>query len=328
MFVFFLCLTLLKLFIKMIQPSYLKKGDKIAIVAPAKRMLKGELDEAIALINSWEFEAVLGQNIYESFNLGYAYAGTDAQRATDFQWALDDPEIKAIWCARGGYGSVKIIDLLNFEQFKINPKWIIGYSDITVFHNHINALGYQTIHGVTAKKLANVTYHSDSYPSLYRALVGERTNYHIETSNSFNKIGEAEGELIGGNLSIVYSLLGSNSAIQPKDKILFLEDWFENWYAVDRMLMNLKRNGIFDQISGLILGSFTHMDTEEENKENYNHSYDPKTYEVIYELVKEYQIPIVFEFPAGHTGHNLALKMGEKLHLKVDTNSVNLQFNY
>lgn len=310
------------------QPSYLQKGDKIAIVAPAKRMLDGELDEAIQLIKEWGFEPVFGKNIYQFYDLGYAYAGTDKQRAEDFQWALDNPEIKAVWCARGGYGSVKIIDLLDFKMFEKNPKWIIGYSDITVFHNHINKLGYQTIHGVTAKKLAGVEYHLDSYPSLYRALTGDKINYQIATSHSFNKIGEAEGELIGGNLSIVYSLLGSNSAIQPNGKILFLEDWFENWYAVDRMLMNLKRNGIFEQIAGLVLGSFTHMDTEDENAENYNHPYDPKTYEVINEIVKEYKIPIAFQFPAGHTGHNLALKMGEKVHLKVDTNSVNLQFNY
>ncbi|MBS7332004.1 MAG: LD-carboxypeptidase [Weeksellaceae bacterium] len=312
----------------MIQPSYLQKGDKIALVAPAKRILDGELEEAIQLIQDWGFQPVLGNNIYKQYDLGYVFAGTDEQRAEDFQWALDNPEIKAIWCARGGYGSVKIIDRLDFEYFKTNPKWIIGYSDITVLHNHINSLGYQTIHGVTAKKLVDVEYHSDSYPSLFRALTGENINYTISNTNQYNKCGEIEGELVGGNLSIVYSLLGSQSALQPKNKILFLEDWFENWYAVDRMLMNLKRNGIFDQISGLILGSFTHMDTEDENEENYNHPYDPKTYEVIREIVKDYQIPIAFGFPAGHTGHNLALKMGEKVHLKVDTNSVNLQFNY
>ena len=312
----------------MIQPPYLKQGDKIALVAPAKRILDGELEEAIQLIQDWGFQPVLGNNIYKQYDLGYVFAGKDEERAADFQWALDDPEIKAIWCARGGYGSVKIIDLLNFETFSNNPKWVIGYSDITVFHNHINRLGFQTIHGVTAKKLVDVEYDSDSYPSLYRALTGGNTNYSISTSHSFNNLGEAEGELVGGNLSIVYSLLGSESAIQPDGKILFLEDWFENWYAVDRMMMNIKRNGIFDKISGLILGSFTHMDTEEENQENYNHHYDPKTYEVIYELVKQYQIPIAFGFPAGHTGHNLALKMGEKVHIKVDTKSVNLQFNY
>ena len=308
----------------MIKPAYLKQGDKIALVAPAKRMLEGELDEAIALVNSWGFEAVLGKNIYNEYDLGYLYAGTDEERAADFQWALDDESIKAIWCARGGYGSVKIIDLLDFTKFKQNPKWIIGYSDITVFHNHVNRLGFETIHGVTAKKLANTIYHPDSYPSLHDLLVGNEMNYSFQNIHRYNKIGEAEGELIGGNLSIVYSLLGSESAIQPEGKILFLEDWFENWYAVDRMLMNLKRNKIFDKIAGLILGSFTHMDTEEENPENYNQPYDPKTYEVIHQLTVQYQIPIAYQFPAGHTGYNLSLKMGSKVQLKVDTNSVNL----
>ena len=308
----------------MIKPAYLKKGDKIALIAPAKRMLEGELDEAIALINTWGFEAVLGKNIYNEYDLGYLYAGTDEERAADFQWALDDESIKAIWCARGGYGSVKIIDLLDFTKFKQSPKWIIGYSDITVFHNHINRLGFETIHGVTAKKLANTLYHEDSYPSLQQILVGNKMNYSFQNTFPYNKIGDAEGELIGGNLSIVYSLLGSESAIQPEGKILFLEDWFENWYAVDRMLMNLKRNKIFDKITGLILGSFTHMDTEEENAKNYNHAYDPKTYEVIHQLTAQYQIPIAYQFPAGHTGYNLSLKMGSKVQLKVDTNSVNL----
>lgn len=308
----------------MIQPPDLKKGDKIAIVAPAKRMLKGELDEAIQLVHEWGFQAVLGKNIYKQYDLGYLYAGTDEERAADFQWALDDPEIKAIWCARGGYGCVKIIDLLDFTLFQSQPKWIIGYSDITVFHNHVNNLGYQTIHGVTAKKLAEVTYHQDSYPSLNNALVGKSVKYEIPSTNPFNQLGEVEGELIGGNLSIIYSLLGSKSAIQPQGKILFLEDWFENWYAVDRMLMNLKRNGVFDQINGLVLGSFTHMDTEEENAENYDHPFDPKTYEVIHAITKTLNIPIGYGFPAGHTGYNLALKMGEKVKLKVDSKSVNL----
>lgn len=308
----------------MIQPPYLKKGDKIAIVAPAKRIIEGELDEAIALVKDWGFEPILGKNIYQSYDFGYLYAGTDEERAEDFQWALNDPEIKAIWCARGGYGCVKIIDLLDFIAFKKNPKWIIGYSDITVFHNHVNKLGYQTIHGVTAKKLMNVEYHSDSYPSLYRILIGEEMNYSFKNEFIFNQQGEVEAELVGGNLSMVYSLLGSQSAINAKDKILFLEDWFENWYAVDRMLMNLERNNIFSQIKGLILGSFTHMDTEEENAENYNNPYDPKTYQIIHQLTKKYQIPIVYQFPAGHTGHNLSLKMGANVRLKVDANSVNL----
>lgn len=308
----------------MITPAYLKQGDKIALVAPAKRMLPGELEEAIALIENWGFVPVLGENIYKEYDLGYLYAGTDEERASDFQWALDDESIRAIWCARGGYGSVKIIDLLDFTQFKQNPKWLIGYSDITVFHNHVNRLGFETIHGVTAKKLANTIYHETSYPSLYDLLVGKEMNYSFQNTFPYNKKGEAEGELIGGNLSIVYSLLGSDSAINPEGKILFLEDWFENWYAVDRMLMNLKRNHIFDKISGLILGSFTHMDTEEENTESYNTPYDTKTYEIIHQLTAGYHIPIAYQFPAGHTGYNLSLKMGGKVQLKVDSNSVNL----
>ena len=310
----------------MIQPDFLKEGDKIAIVAPAKRMLKGELDEAIELIKSWKLVPVLGKNIYEEFDFGYRYAGTDEIRAEDFQWALDDASIKAIWCARGGYGSVKIIDELDITLFKKSPKWIIGYSDITVFHNHFNRLGYQTIHGVTAKKLANTDYHPTSYQSIYDTLFGKEIQYEIE-SHPYNQLGEVEGELVGGNLSIVYSLLGSESAIEnPSDKILFLEDWFENWYAVDRMLMNLKRNKILNEVKGIILGSFTHMDTEEENATYYNDSFDPKTYEVINSFTKDLGIPVAFGFPAGHTGHNVALKMGVNVSLNVTSNNVTLQY--
>ena len=308
----------------MIQPDFLKEGDKIAIVAPAKRMLQGELEEAIDLIKSWKLIPVLGKNIYAEYDFGYKYAGTDEIRTEDFQWALDDSEIKAIWCARGGYGSVKIIDELDLTNFKKSPKWIIGYSDITVFHNHFNRLGFQTIHGVTAKKLANTEYHPTSYQSVYEALFGHEINYEIQ-SHAYNNLGEAKGELIGGNLSIVYSLLGSESAItNPSDKILFLEDWFENWYAVDRMLMNLKRNGILTHVKGIILGNFTHMDTEEENADNYNHPFDPKTFEVIHSFTKKLNIPVAFGFPAGHTGHNVALKMGAKVQLNVTSNNVTL----
>ncbi len=310
----------------MIQPNFLKEGDKIAIVAPAKQMLFGELDEAIDLIKSWKLIPVLGKNIYAEYDFGYKYAGTDEIRTEDFQWALDDSEIKAIWCARGGYGSVKIIDELDLTNFKKSPKWIIGYSDITVFHNHFNRLGFQTIHGVTAKKLANTEYHPTSYQSVYEALFGKEINYEIQ-SHAYNNLGKTEGELIGGNLSIVYSLLGSESAItNPSDKILFLEDWFENWYAVDRMMMNLKRNNILNQVKGIILGNFTHMDTEDENKENYNHPFDSTTYEVIHSFTKDLNIPIAFNFPSGHTGHNVALKMGAKVRLNITSNSVNLYF--
>jgi len=311
----------------MIQPNFLKEGDKIAIVAPAKRMLQGELEEAIDLIKSWKLTPVLGENVYAEFDLGYHYAGTDELRTEDFQWALDNDDIKAIWCARGGYGSVKIIDSLNIDKFRENPKWIIGYSDITVFHNHFNRLGFQTLHGVTAKKLADTIYHPSSYQSVYDVLFGNKIEYHIKDSHRFNQLGEVEGELVGGNLSIVYSLLGSESAINnPQNKILFLEDWFENWYAVDRMMMNLKRNNILNQVKGIILGNFTHMDTEEENADNYNHPFDPKTFEVIHSFTKNLNIPVAFGFPAGHTGHNVALKMGAKVRLNITSNSVNLYF--
>lgn len=306
------------------KPSDLKTGDKIVIVAPAKRILKGELEEGITLIKAWGFEPILSPNMYKTHHFGYAYAGTDSERIDDFQWAVDHPEAKAIWCARGGYGSVKIIDHIDFSNFVNHPKWIIGYSDITVFHAQLNHLRIQSLHAVTLKKLANVSYHEDSYESLRLSLIGEPINYQI-SAHPLNRTGVAEGELIGGNLSMIYSLLGSETSFNPKGKILFIEDWCENWYAIDRMLMNLKRNGYFNQIAGLILGSFTHIDTEEENSTDYNHPFDPMTYTIIDQFTEHLSVPVAFQFPSGHIGHNLCLKMGEKVILNVSANSVNLQ---
>ncbi|WP_395093996.1 LD-carboxypeptidase [Vaginella massiliensis] len=307
-----------------IRPDYLQSGDKIAIVAPAKRILPHELDEEIELIQSWGLEVVLGKNLYHSHYFGYAYAGTLEDRLADFQQALDNPSVKAIWCARGGYGAIQLIDELDFGAFMQHPKWIIGYSDITVFHAKLHQLGYQSIHGVVVKKL-NLPYHPESYRSVKQLLFNQSFTYDIPLHPQ-NKTGQAEGILIGGNLSIVYSLLGSPTSINPNDKILFLEDWYENWYHVDRMMTSLKRAEILPKINGLILGSFTFMDVEEENTAHYTNPFDPTTYQIIHHHLAPYNIPVCFQFPAGHTGHNIAMKFGEKVKLSIQSNSVTLQY--
>ncbi len=309
----------------MIQPDYLQKGDSILILAPAKRILPNELDEEIQMIKSWGLEIILSKNLYNSYNFGYAYSGTIEERLEDFQEALNHSTIKAIWCARGGYGSIQLIDQLDYSQFIQSPKWIIGYSDITVFHTKIYQLGIQSLHGMVVKKLKNTNYHSDSYESVKALLFNENFQYQIPI-NTLNKNGVAQGNLIGGNLSIIYSLLGSETALNGENTILFLEDWYENWYHLDRMLMSLKRAGILSKIKGLILGNFTFMDTEEENKENYTNSFDPVSYQIIASHIKDLNIPVSFGFPAGHTGHNLAMKFGAKVELSIQSNSVNLTY--
>src|SRR5690606_3002362 len=241
----------------------------------------------------------------------------------DFQTSLDDAQIKAIWCARGGYGAVKLLDKLNWDKFRQNPKWIIGYSDITAVHNHVNNFGIETIHGITTKKL-NTNYTEASFSTLKKSLFGENLNYKIP-AHPLNQKGNAKGKLVGGNLSIIYSLAGSQSFIQGNDLILFIEDWNENWYHIDRMMMNLKRSGLLDKISGLIVGSFTKMDVETENPQ-FHSDFDETTYEVIQKIMHEYEIPIAYQFPAGHIGDNRALIFGREISLEINENSVILNF--
>lgn len=306
-----------------LKPEFLKSNNKIAVIAPSGRVFPEEIEDGLNLIKNWRLAPVLGKHLFEDHYNGYHFAGTDKQRIEDLQNALDNEEIKAIWCARGGYGAVKLLDKLNWDKFLINPKWIIGYSDITALHNHINNLGVETVHGITTKRL-NVNYNEETFLTLRKALSGNKLNYEIP-AHAFNKKGNAKGKLVGGNLSIIYSLAGSESFIKGEDLILFIEDWNENWYHVDRMMINLKRSGLLNRIKGMIVGSFTKMDIETENPE-FNLNYDQTTYQVIQKIMNEFEIPIAYQFPAGHTGDNRALIFGSQVTLEVKENSVNLNF--
>lgn len=305
------------------KPQFLKQNDKIAIVAPSGRIFPEEIEDGLDLINNWGYIPILGKNIFKDHYNGYHYAGTDEERISDFQNALNDDEIKAIWCARGGYGAVRLLDNLNWDKFFKNPKWIIGYSDITAIHNHVNNFGIESIHGITIKRL-NTEYNAETFNTLEKALFGKKLNYEI-SAHPLNQKGNAKGKLVGGNLSIIYSLAGSKSFINGDDLILFIEDWNENWYHVDRMMMNLKRSGLLNKIKGLIVGSFTKMDVEAENPE-FNSNYDQITYEIIQKIMNEYKIPIAYQFPAGHIGDNRALIFGRQVSLEVNENSVILNF--
>ena len=296
------------------QPEFLKKGDRVAIVCTARKFTREDAQPAIDLLESWELQAVLGNTIgLDNHQLG----GSDEERAADLQKMMDDPEIKAIWIARGGYGTVRIIDRIDFSNFIKNPKWMIGFSDITVLHSHLNTLGVQSIHGMMPFSVPTTA--EISKETLHNALFGKSTNYTISSSPQ-NKTGVGKGALVGGNLSIIYSLLGSKSSIDTKGKILFLEDLDEYLYHIDRMFYNLKRNGYFEHLNGLIIGGMTDM-----HDNSIPFGYDAQ--QIILEICKEYDFPICFDFPAGHLTENRALIFGKNVTLDVSKNNVTLNFD-
>ena len=297
----------------MITPPNLQKGDTIALLATARKNIDDNLKPAIDLLHSWGLEVVIGSTIGLDNN---QLAGTDKQRAADFQQQLDNPNIKAIWCVKGGYGTVRIIDLLDFTTFKKHPKWIVGFSDVTVLHNHLNTLGFKSIHGIMPITAPRAT--PQAIETLRMALFGEKLSYTVAPFTK-NKLGKASGELVGGNLSILYSLFGSPSAIDCSDKILFIEDLDEYLYHIDRMMMNLKRNGCLESIKGIIVGSMTKM------KDN-DIPWGKNAIEIIEDVTKKYNIPILYNFPAGHIQDNRALILGNKVTLDVQENGGTLVF--
>jgi muramoyltetrapeptide carboxypeptidase len=296
----------------MITPPYLKSGDKVAIVSSARKVSEEEMKPAAELLDSWGLKTVYGKNLFQSLN---QFAGSDEERASDFQSALDDDSIKAILFARGGYGTVRIIDKVNWERFKTNPKWLIGFSDVTVTHSHIHVhLGIETLHAPMAFNLAKSTLAVKK--KLKEILFGGKLEYEIVENiySDINRTGEASGELVGGNLSIIYSLLGSNSSIETTGKILFLEDLDEYLYHIDRMMYALKRAGKIYKLAGLIIGGMNDM---KDNKVRFNKTAE----EIISEAVAEYSYPVLYGFPAGHIRNNFPLIFGRKVSLVVNGDS-------
>jgi len=294
-------------------PPSLQKGDTIAILATARKNIDDNLKPAIDLLHSWGLEVVIGQSIGLDDN---QLAGTDAQRAEDLQQQLDNPNIKAIWCVRGGYGTVRIIDLLDFTKFKQNPKWIIGFSDVTVIHSYVNKLNIASLHAAMPVTVGRASV--ESVETLRQAIFGESLKYEISYSPA-NRLGIAKGEIVGGNLSILYSLMGSNAQIDCKGKILFIEDLDEYLYHVDRMMMSLKRCGCFDGLSGLIIGTMSKMrDNDIPWGKNAN--------QIIADVTKEYSFPILYNFPAGHFHDNRALIFGKQVSLELNATTSKVIF--
>lgn len=296
----------------MIQPSYLKKGDMVAIIATARKVSKEEIQPAITFFESYGLSVLLGKNLFETDN---QYAGSDKQRTEDLQWALNDKRIKAIIIARGGYGSVRLIENSDFEIFEKHPKWMVGYSDVTVLHNAIHNVGVATLH---ATMPLNFTKNEEATKSMIEALFGNLSDIKGETSD-LNKTGNAKGTLIGGNLSLIYSLSGTPFDIDTTDKILFLEDLDEYLYHIDRMMMQLKLSGKLKNLKGLVIGGMTDM------KDNAI-PFGKTAEEIILDAIKEYNYPVCFDFPSGHIDRNLALYLGKEIELNVSTEGASLKY--
>ncbi|MDN3723157.1 LD-carboxypeptidase [Aequorivita sp. SDUM287046] len=298
----------------MIAPEYLKKGDLVGVVSTARKISKEEIEGGLQLLEKWGLKYVLGKTIGAEEN---QFAGSDVVRAKDFQQMMDNPKIKAIWCAKGGYGTVRILDKLNFSAFKKTPKWVIGYSDVTALHSHIHTLEIETLHAQILQNLENKS--EETSASIKGILFGN--SYEIEVANNeiLNRPGTGKGHLVGGNLSLLYSLCGSNSAIKTDDKILFIEDLDEYLYHIDRMMMNLKRNGMLKNLAGLIVGGMTDM---HDSKIPFGKTAE----EIVFEIVSEYNYPVCFNFPAGHIDDNRALIFGRKIELDITENKIALSF--
>ncbi|MES2592904.1 MAG: LD-carboxypeptidase [Bacteroidota bacterium] len=293
------------------QPAFLKQSDTIGIIAPARKISREEIQPAVDILNSWGLQVVFGKNL---FNAEHQFSGTDNQRAEDLQSMLDNTSVKAIISARGGYGTMRIIDKINFTGFKNHPKWVIGYSDITALHSHIHSIGIETLH---ATMPINFTKNEEATETMRKALFGEQLSYEAHAF-PLNRQGHAEAELIGGNLSLLYALTGSKSEIDTRGKILFIEDLDEYLYHIDRMMLNLKRSGKLDHLAGLIVGGMTDM------KDNAI-PFGKNAEEIIADAVKEFNYPVCFNFPAGHIDRNLALYFGKKAKLEIE-NQVTLSF--
>lgn len=297
------------------QPPFLQKGDTIGITCPAGYMAKEKAQTCIETLQKWGFKVVVG-NTVGSHSTNY-FAGTDEVRLQELQSMLNDKNIHAILCGRGGYGTGSIIDTIDFSQFKKNPKWVIGYSDITILHTHIHTnLKIASLHSPMASAFndggANDTY----LQSLKKVLLGKKLRYKC-APHSYNHIGEATGELVGGNLSILAHIIGTKSDLKTNNKILFIEDIGEYIYSIDRMMQQLKRSGKLAGLKGLIIGGFTDIkDTER--------PFGKTVYEAINDLVKEYAYPICFEFPVSHSNKNYPLKVGVIHQLIVEKRSVQL----
>jgi muramoyltetrapeptide carboxypeptidase len=302
----------------LIKPPFIKTGDTIAIVAPSG-ILKNrseEIQKAKDLLNSWGLQVVVGKYVFQQNN---HFAGTDDERCEDLQNALDDKSIKAIWCARGGYGTVRILDKLNYSKFRENPKWIIGYSDITALHNQIHNEGFESIHAMMCTSLQdNFEEIEQTIQTFKDAMFGNALHYNLKGS-TYNKPGTITAPLIGGNLTMLHTMLGSKTSIDTSGKILFIEEIGEYKYHIDRMLQSLKRAGYFNNCKGLLVGDISKLRT---NTTLWGSSVE----QLILDALDEFDFPIAFNMPAGHEKDNRALILGNTIKLTVSKDQTTIVF--
>lgn len=296
-------------------PPYLKKGDTIGLIAPAGYMPDKDFEQSLDVLRKWGFKLLMGKTPGHQFHY---FSGTDEERKDDLQQMLDNPEVKAIFCVRGGYGVGRIINQLDFKKFKKNPKWMIGYSDITVLHNHIfSNFKIATLHAPMSAAFNDGKWQNEYVQSLRKALAGKKANYKTDP-HPFNHLGKTEGTLVGGNLALLAHLVGTPSDMDTRNKILFVEDVGEYIYSVDRMMTQLKRSGKLDNLKGLVVGRFSDM-------KDTTIPFGMQVEEVIRDLVKEYKYPVCFNFPVGHQDENFALKVGGTYQLNVSSKRVSLK---
>lgn len=291
----------------MIFPPYLQKSDRIRIVAPAGKVSKEKVLPGIELLQEMGYEVLIGNYLFDRH---FQYAGTDLQRAADLQEAISDPLTRVIICARGGYGSVRIIEKLDFTDLRNHPKWLVGFSDVTVLHSVFNSLGIASVHGAMPGSFLENKRPLKSFRSLMDVLTAGTSQMDME-ANALNRRGKCSGELVGGNLSLLYSLQGTPWQLDTKGKILFIEDVSEYLYHLDRMMQNLRLSGQLKNLAGLVVGGFTEMKDNES-------PFGKSASEIILEAVQEYHFPVCFDFPAGHIPRNISLILGAQYSMDVE----------
>ena len=295
-------------------PPTLQLNDQIRIISPAGSINPEYIDGAIKVLTNWGFRVTEGEYARSEYG---RFAGTPEQRLSDIQQAFDDPTVKAVLCSRGGYGVAQIIDKLDFSKFVEHPKWLIGFSDITILHNTITNLGISSIQGVMAKQFFELPDDSEQLQRVKDILFGILPAYNLPNEQN-NRTGQAHGRLIGGNLSVLMALRGSRYDLNYKDSILFLEDVGEKPYQIDRMIQNLRFSGVLEQLSGLVAGQFSECDEDPLMMQTIQ--------EIILNAVKEYDYPVCFNFPAGHVDYNLPIISGSKVSLLVTKDQTELIF--
>lgn len=302
---------------ELIRPNALEKGDTICIVPTARAITEKELDDGITLAESWGLNVTLAENVGKK---AYQFGGSDQERAKAFIDAWMNPEIRAIWCARGGYGTIRMLQNIHDLNLKTDPKWLVGFSDITALHSYLNNAGLMSIHAQMPFAIGNKS--EETKNSICDALFG-RSKPIVKAPHHLDQIGETEGVLTGGNLSVLYSLRGTHYDLDVSDKILLLEDLDELLYHVDRMAQNLRAGGWDKKIKGLVVGGMSDMWDK-----NPDDPFGANAEQIIHKALGRTDIPIAFGFPVGHLNDNRALRFGEKIKLSVNDNGAHLSFNY